>query len=114
MPHSPVGAMSVTRHRRAVVRRWRGGPRTRLESAKIAPVAGSGSSMRVSRAELLASLSLAVDLGLGQPMEHVLRQTVIATRLADHAGLDTETREAVYYVSLLAWVGCTADSADMA
>lgn len=70
--------------------------------------------MRVSRAELLASLSLAVDLGLGQPMEHVLRQTVIATRLAEHAGLDAETSEAVYYVSLLAWVGCTADSADMA
>ena len=47
-------------------------------------------------------------------MEHVLRQTVIATRLADHAGFDAETHEAVYYVSLLAWVGCMADSADLA
>lgn len=70
--------------------------------------------MRVSRAELLASLSLAVDLGLGQPMEHVLRQTVIGMRLADRAGMDEETRAAVYYVSLVAWVGCTADSADLA
>lgn len=75
---------------------------------------GVGSSVRVSRAEMLASLSLAVDLGLGQPMEHVLRQTVIAMRLAERAGVDVETREAVYYVSLLAWVGCTADSADLA
>ena len=71
-------------------------------------------TLRVSRAELLASLSLAVDLGLGQPMEHVLRQTIIALSLAEHAGLDAETREAVYYVSLVAWVGCTADSADLA
>jgi len=56
----------------------------------------------VSRAELLASLSLAVDLGLGQPMEHVLRQTVIGMRLAERAGMDESTREAVYYVSLIA------------
>lgn len=82
--------------------------------AKILSLDAVESSVRVSRAELLASLSLAVDLGLGQPMEHVLRQTVIATRLAERAGLDAETREAVYYVSLLAWVGCTADSADLA
>lgn len=59
-------------------------------------------------------MSLASDLGLGQPMKHVVRQTAIAMRLADQAGLDPETREAVYYVSLLAWVGCTADSADLA
>jgi HD-GYP domain-containing protein (c-di-GMP phosphodiesterase class II) len=71
-------------------------------------------SSGVSRAELLASLSLAVDLGLGQPMEHVLRQTLVALRLAEHAGFDDRTREDAYYVSLLAWVGCTADSADLA
>ena len=70
--------------------------------------------VRVPRAELLASLSLAVDLGLGQPMEHVLRQTVIGMRLAERAGMDEATLEAVYYVSLIAWVGCTADSAELA
>jgi HD-GYP domain-containing protein (c-di-GMP phosphodiesterase class II) len=68
----------------------------------------------VSRAQLLASLSLAVDLGLGLPVEHVLRQTVIATRLADAAGFDRVERETAYYASLLAWVGCTADSAELA
>lgn len=68
----------------------------------------------VSRAELLASLSLTIDLGLGQPMEHVLRQTVIAMRLADLAGYDTATRNATYYASLLAWIGCNADSSDLA
>ena len=71
-------------------------------------------SAPVSRAELVASLSLAVDLGLGLPMEHVLRQTVIATRLAAAAGFEPDAREAVYYASLLAWVGCTADSSELA
>jgi HD-GYP domain-containing protein (c-di-GMP phosphodiesterase class II) len=68
----------------------------------------------VLRAELLASLSTAVDLGLGLPAEHVLRQTVIATRLAESAGFDPADREAAYYTSLLAWVGCTADSSELA
>ncbi|MFD6105165.1 HD domain-containing phosphohydrolase [Nocardia salmonicida] len=65
-------------------------------------------------AELVASLSLATDLGLGQPQEHVLRQTVLAVRLAEAAGLSEADRAAAYYVSLLAWVGCVADSPEMA
>jgi hypothetical protein len=36
----------------------------------------------VRTAELVAALSLATDLGLGLPEEHVLRQAVIARRLA--------------------------------
>ncbi|MGN6162429.1 MAG: HD domain-containing phosphohydrolase [Marmoricola sp.] len=65
-------------------------------------------------AELIASLSLAVDLGLGLPEEHVLRQTVLATRLARLAGMDAETQADTFYVSLLAWVGCIADSHELA
>ena len=68
----------------------------------------------VRLAELVASLSLATDLGLGQPQEHILRQTVIATRLATVADLPDDERAAVYYVSLLAWVGCVADSHELA
>jgi HD-GYP domain-containing protein (c-di-GMP phosphodiesterase class II) len=67
----------------------------------------------VRLSELVASLSLAIDLGLGQPQEHVLRQTVIASRLAEVAGLSDEERAATFYVSLLAWVGCVADSHEM-
>ncbi|MGW5918291.1 hypothetical protein ACWFPY_04810 [Nocardia fluminea] len=51
-------------------------------------------------AELVASPSLATDLGLGQPQEHVLRQTVLAVRLAEAAGLPEADRAAAYYVSL--------------
>src|SRR5712691_7624329 len=37
-------------------------------------------------AELLGVLSLAADLGMGQPMEHVLRQCLISLRLAQRLG----------------------------
>ena len=47
---------------------------------------GSGSAT-IRLAELVAALSLGVDLGFGQPMEHVLRQCMIALRLAERAGL---------------------------
>ena len=55
----------------------------------------------VRLAELVAALSLATDLGLGQPQDHVLRQTVIARRLAAAADLREEQQTAVFYVSLL-------------
>ncbi|MGN6721470.1 MAG: HD domain-containing phosphohydrolase [Marmoricola sp.] len=65
-------------------------------------------------AELIASLSLATDLGLGLPQEHVLRQTLIAMRLARLAGFDAAALEDTFYVSLLAWVGCISDSHELA
>ena len=33
---------------------------------------------RTRLAELVATISLGTDLGLGQPMQHVIRQTIIA------------------------------------
>ena len=65
-------------------------------------------------AELVAAFSLALDLGMGQPMEHVLRSWLIAARLGDHFGLDREHRGSLYYVVTLAWVGCVADTAAVA
>ncbi|MDQ4145061.1 MAG: LuxR C-terminal-related transcriptional regulator [Actinomycetota bacterium] len=74
--------------------------------------ASRGTEVRL--AELLAGLSLVVDLGLGQPTEHVLRQTVIAMRLGEFLGLSEEDQAALYYVALLAWVGCGSDSHELA
>src|SRR6266581_9758364 len=68
----------------------------------------------VALAELVAAFSLATDLGLGQPMEHVLRSWVIAARLGDHLGLEPDDRGALYYVATLAWVGCVADTPELA
>lgn len=70
--------------------------------------------MRVRLAELIAALSLATDLGLGLPQEHVLRQCRIALGLAERMGLSPAERAAIYHVALLAWVGCTADSHELA
>lgn len=67
-----------------------------------------------SRAELLAALSVAVDLGLGQPGEHMLRSALIATRLADRLGLDRAQRDGIYYTTLIMWIGCHADSHEYA
>jgi len=69
---------------------------------------------RVRLAELVASLSLGVDLGFGQPMEHVLRQCLIALRLAERQMLDEQDRVAVYYTALLVNVGCHADAHEQA
>jgi HD-GYP domain-containing protein (c-di-GMP phosphodiesterase class II) len=65
-------------------------------------------------AELVATLSFAADLGLGQPMEHCLRQTVISLRLADLAGADAGEREATYYLGLLSNAYCHADASEQA
>ncbi len=67
-----------------------------------------------SRAELLAALSVAIDLGLGQPAEHMLRAALIATRLADRLGLTDAQRDCVYYTTLIMWIGCHADSHEYA
>src|SRR5258708_10276999 len=75
---------------------------------------GHTSYPRVRLAELVAALSLGGDLGFGQPMEHVLRQCLIALRLADQAGLDELDRMAVYYTALLVNVGCHADAHEQA
>jgi HD-GYP domain-containing protein (c-di-GMP phosphodiesterase class II) len=64
---------------------------------------------RVRAAELVGALSLATDLGTGQPLEHALRTAVLATRLADLAGGSTEELRETYYVALLHASGCTSN-----
>ena len=68
----------------------------------------------VRLAELVAALSLGVDLGFGQPMEHMLRQCLIALRVAELVGLDEQERAGVYYTALLVGVGCHSDAHEQA
>ena len=72
----------------------------------------TGAPVRLS--DLVATLSLVSDLGMGRPMERVLRQTVITLRLAEAAGIEDAVRSAAYYTSLLTWVGCAADTSELA
>ena len=69
----------------------------------------SDTSLRM--AELLASLSLAIDLGVGQPMEWVIRSCLLAVRLGGMLGLSERDCQDAYYLALLRHVGCTATSA---
>ena len=65
-------------------------------------------------AELLASVSLATDLGTGQPLGHALRTCVTATALADAMGCGPDALRTVHQFALLRFVGCTADAAESA
>ena len=65
-------------------------------------------------AELVGTLSYAADLGLGQPMDHCLRQTVIAGRLAELAGASDQDRATTFYLGLLMNTHCHADAAEQA
>ena len=47
-------------------------------------------------------------------MEHVLRQSLIALRLAERVGVDEQARVAVYYTALLTNVGCHSDAHEQA
>jgi len=74
----------------------------------------SDSLRPVTLAELVATLSLVADLGMGRPMERVLRQTVVAMRLGAAAGMDRAACSSAYYTSLLTWVGCAVDTSEVA
>jgi HD-GYP domain-containing protein (c-di-GMP phosphodiesterase class II) len=60
--------------------------------------------------ELMAALSLATDLGTGQPMEHALRTSVLALRAAEAMGLPSSERPVILYTTLLRFLGCTSDA----
>src|SRR5579863_4629627 len=88
--------------------------RRRVAGSYAWPVGGVAGDRHARLAELVAALSLGIDLGFGQPMEHVLHQCLIALKLAEHAGLDEESRAAVYYTALLVNVGCHTDAHEQA
>ena len=68
----------------------------------------------VRLAELMAALSIATDLGMGQPMEFAMTSCIVAMRLGEAAGLNDDQLRDVYYESLLRYIGCNADTYWMA
>jgi HD-GYP domain-containing protein (c-di-GMP phosphodiesterase class II) len=67
-------------------------------------------SQSIRAAELVGALSLATDLGTGQPLEHALRTAVLAVRLGELAGASPKDLSDTYYVALLHGSGCTSNS----
>jgi HD-GYP domain-containing protein (c-di-GMP phosphodiesterase class II) len=68
----------------------------------------------VRAAELVGAISLATDLGTGQPLEHALRSAVLAVRLGELAGASPMELADAYYVALLHASGCTSNSHEAA
>ena len=73
----------------------------------------SNSSVRSTNlrlAELMAALSIATDLGMGQPMEYAMTTCIVAVRLGEAAGLSEAELRDTYYEALLRYIGCNADT----
>jgi len=64
--------------------------------------------------ELMGSLSLATDLGTGQPLGHGLSTGLLAVSLADAMGCEPDRLRSVQQVAMLRFIGCTSDAADLA
>ena len=83
--------------------------------ARVSPANGPfDMTERLRLAELMAALSLATDLGMGQPLEQALRTCLIAIELAERMGLTKDEISEVFYVALLRFLGCTADAHEVA
>jgi HD-GYP domain-containing protein (c-di-GMP phosphodiesterase class II) len=65
-------------------------------------------------AELLASVSLATDLGTGQRPGHALRTCTIAAALAEEMGCGPDEVRTVHQFALLRFLGCTSDASETA
>jgi HD-GYP domain-containing protein (c-di-GMP phosphodiesterase class II)/DNA-binding CsgD family transcriptional regulator len=71
----------------------------------------SGSPFRL--AELMAALSIATDLGMGQPLEQALSTCIVSVRLGEALGLSEAELGEVYYLSLLRYIGCNAQTYEL-
>jgi HD-GYP domain-containing protein (c-di-GMP phosphodiesterase class II) len=92
----------------------------RLRPSRRKPYAGSvatdlkQTAKELRLAEIIASLSLATDLGNAFPLEKALRNTVLAVGLGQAVGLSGQDLSDVYYLSLLRYLGCTAFAHELA
>jgi HD-GYP domain-containing protein (c-di-GMP phosphodiesterase class II) len=62
----------------------------------------------------MAALSMATDVGMGQPLETALRTCVVAVRLGETLVLSTRVLRDAYYYALLRYIGCNAHTYAMA
>jgi HD-GYP domain-containing protein (c-di-GMP phosphodiesterase class II) len=68
----------------------------------------------IRAAEVIGALSIATDLGTGQPPEHAMRTAALAVRLGELAGASSQELSDTYYVALLHASGCTANGHEAA
>ena len=64
--------------------------------------------------ELVAVLALGQDNSFGQPLETQTRSALLATWLAEAAGLPARDRDTAYWAAQLRYLGCTAHAHEVA
>lgn len=69
---------------------------------------------QLSLGELVAIFALGQDNAFGQPLESQLRSTLLATWLAQSAGLPMEVAAATYWAAQLRYLGCTGHAHEVA
>jgi HD-GYP domain-containing protein (c-di-GMP phosphodiesterase class II) len=65
-------------------------------------------------AEIIGTLAMATDLGLGLPIEHAIRACLMSIEMGRRLGLAPAELSELYYLTLLRMLGCTSGSADNA
>ena len=70
--------------------------------------------MEVRLAELMAAMSLATDLGMGQELESGLGVCLVATAFARSLELDDDDVHRVFFLALTRHIGCTAGVHELA
>ncbi|MBL9125069.1 MAG: HD domain-containing protein [Planctomycetaceae bacterium] len=79
---------------------------------RLMPRLVSGEEVRLS--EIIAAMSVALDITQGQPAGHCVRNCMIGMRLAQELRLPAEERAALFYALLLKDLGCSSNAAKMA
>ena len=65
-------------------------------------------------AEIVGTLAMATDLGLGLPIEHAIRACLMSIEMGRRLGIAPAEQSELYYLTLLRMLGCTSGSADNA
>jgi HD-GYP domain-containing protein (c-di-GMP phosphodiesterase class II) len=65
---------------------------------------------QIRRTEVIAALSVATDMAIGQPLEFALKSCVLSVWFAQALGRGADEIREVYYQALLRYIGCNADT----
>jgi HD-GYP domain-containing protein (c-di-GMP phosphodiesterase class II) len=66
--------------------------------------------LTVRLAEIVTSLSVAMDYGMGVPVEFAMNACLLGLRVGEAMGMDESELRKVYYQALLSNIGCNAES----
>jgi putative nucleotidyltransferase with HDIG domain len=77
------------------------------------PAARLVASTEIRLSEIIAAMSVALDITQGHPQGHCMRTALVGMRLADELQLSTTERSALFYALLLKDLGCSSNAAKM-